>query len=315
MTRQAERMYEIINDPKVLKKYESVDIFSLCNNKYKLIKHRDSSRFAARRHSDYLNKRLFIRLDDRIQMIRNKQFTLSNKLKNTIQIDIKKSKAILSDLISVTLSEPRSDILKGIKDSIQTIVHQYLENPDVVSHLTKISMHDYTTQQHLINVMLYCMGYAYHNGYNKEEMQLYGLIGLMHDIGKISIPNHLLKAPRKLTQTEMKTIQQHPINSWKILRACNFDVRVRIAAQEHHERIDGSGYPVGKKGSDLYEASKVLAIIDIFEALTTWRPYRKPVNPFKALQVIKKEVMGHKLDPVIFKKFAYSIVGMSSQYS
>lgn len=315
MIEDKSQMFEIINDPKVLSKYSSVDIFTLQHNQFKQVKDRNERSFKTRRRSDYLNRRLFIRMEDRIAMIREKQYQLSFKLFDSLKVDVAKSKKILSSIISVTLSEPHSEVLLGLKTTIRKIVNTYLDNPDIVSYLTKICVHDYTTQQHLINVMLYCMGYAYYNGYDKEEIELYGLIGLMHDIGKISIPDYLLKAPRKLSEREWMTIKEHPINSWKILRQCNFDVRVRIAAQEHHERIDGSGYPEGKTGNDMYEASKVLAIIDVFEAMTTWRPYKKPVKPVEALQNIRKEVMKQKLDPYLFKKFAYSIVGMRSQHA
>lgn len=309
------QMFEIINDPKVLTKYSSVDIFTLQHNRFKRVKNREDSHFKSRRKSDFLNRRLFIRLDDRIAMIRKKQYQLSFKLIDSLTVDVAKSKVILSNLINVTLSEPRSEILNGLQQTIKSIVKVYLDDPHIVSSLTKICIHDFTTQQHLINVMLYCMGYAYYNGYDQEEIELYGLIGLMHDIGKIGIPDYLLKAPRKLTPTEWKTIKEHPVRSWEILRKCRFDVRVRVAAQEHHERIDGSGYPDGKTGGDMYEASKVLAIIDVFEALTTWRPYKKPIKPVQALQDMRQEVVNKKLDPHIFKKFAYSIVGMRSQYA
>ncbi|MCP3876354.1 MAG: HD domain-containing protein [Desulfobacteraceae bacterium] len=313
MVDQNTRMYEIINDPKILSKYESFDIFTKHFGNYKLIENRNDYTFAIKRKSDFLNKKLFITLDDQMKMIKGKQYKLNNKLKSSMRVNVSKAKLILKDLIQVTLSEPVSDILLKMKDTVKIIVDSYLHNPSIVSSITRICVHDYSTQQHLINVMLYCMGYAHFTGLSKEDIKLYGLIGLMHDVGKIGVPNYLLQAPRKLTGKEMGTIRKHPVISWKILKNTNFDERVRIAACEHHERIDGSGYPEGKTGEKLLEASKVLAIVDVFEALTTWRPYKEPIKPFKALQVIKQDVLTKKLDGPIFQKFAYSVVGMSSQ--
>lgn len=309
----AHNMYEVINDTKILHKYRSFDIYTKHFSEYKLVKDGEDTTFTQKRMSDFLNKRLFIRMEDRVKLIREKQFRLGFKLKKSMKVDIKIAKRILNELIKVTMSEPKSDILDQMQDTIKVVVNQYLEQPHIVSSLTKVCVHDYSTQQHLINVMLYCMGYAYHNGLNDEEISVYGLIGLMHDIGKISVPDYLLQAKRKLTPKEYKTIKLHPKNGWEILRACDFDARVRIAAHEHHERLDGSGYPDGKTGPDLFEASKVLAIIDMFEAMTTWRPYKKPVKPYVALEAIKNDVKASKLDPVIFKRFAYSIIGMTSQ--
>ncbi|MCP4022225.1 MAG: HD domain-containing protein [Desulfobacteraceae bacterium] len=225
---------------------------------------------------------------------------------------MEKAKKILKDIMDVTLSEPKSEVLTEMTRTVKLIVEEYLKNPNIVSYLAKISVHDYSTQLHLINVMLYCMGYAYYNDMGKNNIKLYGLIGLMHDIGKVGIPDYILQAPRKLTENEFNIIMEHPKNGWKILHDCDFDVRVRITALEHHERLDGSGYPDGKSGNNLCETSRMLAIIDVFEALTTWRPYKEPLKPFSALQVIKQDVLAKKLDPKIFRKFAYSIVGITS---
>ncbi len=314
MTGQSLKMYEIINDQNELRKFESVDIFAKCHSGYKLFKAKYNDKNFSKRESDYLNKRLFITLEDRIKLIREKQYQLNFTLKSSMKVDMVKAKEILTDLMEVSLSEPRSEVLIEMGETVKVIVDEYLKNPNIVTYLAKISVHDYSTQLHLINVMLYCMGYAYFNELGRDDIKLYGLIGLMHDIGKVTIPDYLLQAPRKLTEKEFIKIQKHTKTGWEMLRTCDFDVRVRIGAHEHHERLDGSGYPNGKIGRDLCEISRMLAIVDIFEALTTWRPYKnkEPLKPFNALQVIKQGVLLKKLDSTIFKRFAYSIVGITS---
>jgi len=304
-------MYEIINDPKEMRKFESVDIFTKHYGGYKLFRAKNTHKIIGKKSAVYLNKRLFITLEDRVKLIREKQQQLNFHLKSSMKVDMEKAKDILKDIMSVTLAEPRSVILVEMKETVRLIVDEYLKNPNIVSYLAKISVHDYSTQLHLINVMLYAMGYAYYNDLDHSQIKLYGLIGLMHDIGKVSVPDYILQANRRLTEKEYSQVKEHPRVGWGILRDCDFDVTVRAAAREHHERMDGTGYPDGKTGKELCETSRMLAIIDIFEALTTPRPYRPQIKPFNALQVIKQEVISKRLDADIFKKFAYSIVGIA----
>jgi HD-GYP domain-containing protein (c-di-GMP phosphodiesterase class II) len=91
------------------------------------------------------------------------------------------------------------------------------------------------------------------------------------------------------------------------------DEEILAAVRDHHERLDGSGYPQGKAGESLSEMARVLAVVDVFDALTTSRAYRKAMTPLVALRQIREEVRAHKLDREIFRKFARSVVGMTAK--
>lgn len=250
---------------------------------------------------------------EKARQVRARMYQLNCHLKRSLKVDMDKSRQILGELIDVTLSEPRTRILYETAPRIQGMVKTFLDNPRVIAYLTRISVHDDATQMHMINVMLYCMGYAFMENRDPEEIKAFGLAGLLHDVGKIFIPDYLLRSRRDLSRNEFGRIRKHPVTAYKMLENTEFDPWVLEAARDHHERMDGSGYPQGKTGDRISDIARVVGVIDIFEALTSWRPYREALKPLEALERIKQDVTAGKLDPDIFYKFAKSVVGMSSQ--
>ena len=303
-----EEMYEIVNTPELLKKYEYVDVYFQQRDHYGLYKTFDKKfdeiRLTTKKHPD----KLFITLKDRIKILRSGTKKANKHLKDTFKVDSTKTKEAINDVLKLTLSEPRSMVLNDLSDTVDIVVEEYMSSPDVLKNLALVSEKDYSTHTHLTNVMLFCIGYAHYGNYSEEDLKLFGLMGLLHDVGKVNIPDKILTAPRKLTKEEFAIIKKHPRDSWEMLRKCDFHSLIARTALEHHEKLDGSGYPRGKTGKDLASHSMALAIIDIFEALTTWRPYKEPMSVIKALGIIKKDVAAGKLEPAIFTKFAYSIV-------
>ena len=304
-------MHEISDDPDILHNYIDYDVYFKNDGHYGLYKKKgttfDPSRIAAGR----LPEQLYISRTDRINLVRDETRRLNKRLAKDIKKDPVKAKMRLSEVVAVTLSEPRNEVLEEMKDTIGVVVNEYLDSADVIKNLIQVSIKDHTTQLHLTNVMLFCLGYAHFAGYDEDDLRLFGLIGLLHDVGKVDIPDEILTAPRKLTDEEFDRIKQHAQNSWKILKPCKLDRRIAICALEHHERLDGSGYPKGKNGADLGLYSRALSIADVYEALTTWRPYKEPMLPLKALGIMKEEVEMGKLDGSIFKEFAKSIVRLT----
>jgi HD-GYP domain-containing protein (c-di-GMP phosphodiesterase class II) len=117
----------------------------------------------------------------------------------------------------------------------------------------------------------------------------------LHDIGKLAISNRILDKPDKLTDEEFRAIKTHPVHTLRILeRAPCFSELADLAAN-HHEKLDGSGYPRGLDAGDLDLPMRVLAMADVYEALTADRPYRPPLAPEEALAMIDRDVP-HRLD-------------------
>jgi len=307
-------LYQILNpgNYEALNKFESVDIFTKDDNNETILIKVANEDFNDQyplitKHMDLID--LYIRLKDRISLIRKEQNQLNIDLRNSLNIDIPKAKAILTSLVDVTLSEPRTELLNEIKETIDLMVKEYLSNPEVIKHLVQVSIHDYSTSLHLTNCMLFCFGYAHYCKYNKIDMRNLGLAALLHDIGKLEIPDYLLQASRKLTKDEFEIIKTHTTNGYSLLGVGGFSKEIKLATIEHHERLDGSGYPNGRK--DICETSKIIGVVDVFEALTHWRPYKDEMDPLVALKYIKEnEVDLGRFDKKIFKQFAKSLVGM-----
>jgi putative two-component system response regulator len=129
-------------------------------------------------------------------------------------------------------------------------------------------------------------------GMDLSEDQVYGirLAGLLHDIGKISIPVDILIKPSKLDEMEFEIIKQHPQIGYEIIKDIEFNQPIPLTVIQHHERLDGSGYPSRLKAKDIIPEAKILAVADVVEAMTSSRPYRASLGIEKALE----EITTHK---------------------
>ena len=305
-------MYEISDEPDILNKYIDFDVYFKSDGHWGLYKKKGVAFDEGRVKFGRLPEQLFISLRDRVYLVRDQTKLLNEKLVKELKKDPVKARGRLNEVVAVMLAEPRSEILEDIKDTIGIVVDEYLNSPDVLKNLVKVSIKDYSTQLHLTNVMLFCLGYAHYSGFNEDDLKLFGLIGLLHDVGKVDVPDEILTAPRSLSDDEFEQIKRHTRRGWKMLKECDFNEAVPRSALEHHERLDGSGYPSGKEAKALNAYSRTLSIADVYEALTNWRPYKEPMLPLQALGIIKNEVEAEKLDSIIFKEFASSIVGLTS---
>ena len=121
---------------------------------------------------------------------------------------------------------------------------------------------------------------------------------LIHDLGKISIPAEILTRPRRLTPLETQMMQTHPQAGYDIVAGIDFPWPVAEMVLQHHERMDGSGYPNGMKGEDIPLESKILAVADVVDAMTSHRPYRAGLGIVKALEEIERH-RGTHFDPAV----------------
>jgi len=250
----------------------------------------------------------FIRPEDKIKCLRAAQKGFSEQLahnivtKNTVTV-----KNELVNIVDETLSQPRSGGLEIVPELMNNLIAGYSSQPDVIKNLARISFTDYTTTIHSVNVMALTMGYCFYTGRSVEETKQFGLAALLHDLGKTEIPGEILTANRSLTDSEFTDMKRHPRLGYKILQDTNIDLKIAVEGSlEHHEKLDGSGYPEGK--TNISECGMVLGIIDCYEAITNDdRPYRSAMSPLAALELIKKDSENGKYNNEIFKDFAYSL--------
>ncbi len=112
------------------------------------------------------------------------------------------------------------------------------------------------------------------------------LAGILHDIGKMAVPSEILTKPGSITRSEVLLLREHAENGYDILKSIDFPWPVADIVLQHHERIDGSGYPMGLKGPRILPEAKILAVADVVEAMATMRPYRGSKGLHEALQTI-----------------------------
>ncbi len=204
----------------------------------------------------------------------------------------------LETLASVTALKFQSSILQlviyeGLVQTLKVLVNT-------------VEAKDAYTKYHSSRVAYYSVETAEIMGLAKEEKDIIKIAGMLHDIGKIAIPESVLLKESKLTDEEFEIIKMHPIFGDEILKPLKLFNQERMIVRYHHERWDGSGYPEGLKGEDIPIAARILAVSDSFDAMTSDRVYRK-ARPFEnALKEIK-ELANIKYDPYVVKAFEHFI--------
>jgi diguanylate cyclase (GGDEF)-like protein/putative nucleotidyltransferase with HDIG domain len=165
-----------------------------------------------------------------------------------------------------------------------------------------IDAKDQTTQVHIRRVQVYATGLAHALHLSEPEIQGIKTAALLHDIGKLAVPEHILSKPGPLTQEEFQKIRIHPQVGAEIIAAVPFPYPVAPLIMSHHERWDGKGYPQGLAGEDIPLGARILTIVDYYDAVTTDRPYHKALNGESAVGLLKHEA-GRALDPTLVPMF------------
>lgn len=169
--------------------------------------------------------------------------------------------------------------------------------------LTKITNKDYYTYSHSVNVGLYCMTYGIKTKMGPNDTRDLGLGGMLHDIGKSQIPAELINKNGSLTEEEFELIKKHPVYGEEILKEMDcYEDKIVDMVRGHHEKYEGNGYPSGMKGNDVSQFVRICKVMDVYDALTTRRSYKKAMASVEALVLMKREMSGH-FDPELINNF------------
>lgn len=185
--------------------------------------------------------------------------------------------------------------------SIKSIKKDFFELT-IKSLLSALKCKDDYTWGHSLRVAYFCVSVGKEMGLNQDELYDLEVSALFHDLGKIGVPDSVLKKPSRLTDDEFLEMKLHPSKSFEILQDFPIFNKMAINAKYHHERFDGRGYPEGKKGEDIPLYSRIILIADTFDAMTSTRPYRKGL-PFEVAFAELNEFSGTQFDPIIVEKF------------
>ena len=177
----------------------------------------------------------------------------------------------------------------------------------IVSFAEVVENKSEQTGQHVRRVAEYTRIIATEMGLDDKQTDMIRLASTMHDIGKLLIPADILEKPAKLTDEEFATIKKHSAYGGKLLNNVEGDVMqlARTIALDHHERIDGRGYPEGKAGDDISIEGRIVAVADVYDALTSKRSYKEAWEPQQAYDEIIKN-SGTQFDPQVIEAFKRS---------
>lgn len=174
-------------------------------------------------------------------------------------------------------------------NSITGMISDTMTGISVFDMLHNMRQYDDFTYMHSMNVALICNVFAKWLGMSERDIEIATLGGLLHDIGKLKIPDNIMRKPEKLSPAEYNIIKTHPLQGYNILKSMNIDENVKQCALMHHERSDGSGYPLGIVGEKTNTFAKMVAIADVYDAMTAARIYRGPLCPFKVIGIFESE--------------------------
>lgn len=171
---------------------------------------------------------------------------------------------------------------------------------------------DESTYAHFLNVSLICNTFAKWLNLPQKEIEILTTAGTLHDVGKLQIPLEILTKNGKLTDEEYSIMKTHTIKGYRILEKSSYDVRIKQVALMHHERCDGTGYPLRTNINNTPDFVKIASIADVYEAMTASRCYRNRLCPFIVIGIMESEAMS-KYDPkysmLFFEKMAYTYIG------
>ena len=176
---------------------------------------------------------------------------------------------------------------------VDRFIEEVFHNEAAAAAICKLKAFDEYTFTHCINVAIFAVILGKKLGLDRDRLKLAGLAGVFHDVGKALIPSKVLNKPGKLSDAEMELMRGHSMRGYTLLKEQeDIPEEVLLACLEHHERFDGSGYPRQLRGDAISELSRIIAVVDVYDALTSKRVYKDPLPPAKVLSMMYKWRVG-----------------------
>ena len=206
-------------------------------------------------------------------------------------------------VMSKLFEDPNPANIKRSTQIVGSLVYVMTREPTTFGFLAKLSSHDPYTVQHSVGTAVNCLMLARKLGITDErELEEVGIAGLLHDIGKTKVRPEIINKPGPLSPEEWMEMRKHSDEGYKIVEDCaDLSERTKRAILEHHEDLDGKGYPQGVPSQQTHLFSRIVGLCDIFNALTTQRSYSNARTPFEAFALIR-EKMSHKVDPLLLRE-------------
>lgn len=212
------------------------------------------------------------------------------------------------DGIQFIYKSPNPQELASATNSIANDLLEAVEaHESVFIDMNELKISDEYTFKHSVDVATISMVIGRKLGLRSRQLHELATGGLLHDLGKIKVPDHILNKPARLTAEEFEVMKKHPEFGFEMIRD-NADIpaAARLAVLQHHEKLDGSGYPFGIKAERILLCSRIIAVADIYDALVTARPYKEGKSPREAIEILM--CMSSELDLDILNAFFNSML-------
>jgi HD-GYP domain-containing protein (c-di-GMP phosphodiesterase class II) len=211
------------------------------------------------------------------------------------------------ELMNELLADPdlsrQGSRLEGVARAVTSLV---MSDPSAFSHLLAASHHDFYTATHMVNVATWMVPLAYELGHRDvDELNAVAQAGMLHDVGKVCVPEGVLNKSGALSDEEWALMKRHPeVGCDHLRRFAGVHPTVLRVVMEHHERVDGSGYPAGLKGDEMHPVSRICAVVDSFDAMTAYRPFKGRTLPVaEAVETLRREA-GTKYDAKVVEAWS-----------
>lgn len=209
------------------------------------------------------------------------------------------------NMMSKLFDRPDKENIEQFKEGIIGVVELILADNDTNHYLMNITTHDYNTYVHSVNVGVLGVSLAKEifGKSDKHDMHALGAGLFLHDLGKVYISEDIINKPGKLTEDEVSEMRRHPSLGFKLLSETKqINEENRMVVLQHHERANGMGYPQKLHGEGIHIYGRICSVADVFDALISKRPYKKKLESFEALKIMKVEMTDH-FHKEIFDKF------------
>ena len=259
-------------------------------------------------NTQHIAYKLYILNKDKVYYERYIELVLKNILADS-QLSIPVKAKIAYDSVKRVMESlfesPKSQIIRRCKKTLIDTVEFVIKDNAALQNLISLTSFDYNVYNHSINVGILATGLTLELIKENPDLNYQEMVAgfFLHDIGKCSIPVDILNKKNQLSKADWNIIKRHPEEGCQILKKYGaLTKEAEIIVSQHHERHNGTGYPKELKGKDIHLFAKVCSAADVFDGLTSNRPYRKEHSTYKALTIMKDE-MYMDFDPELFAMF------------
>lgn len=234
---------------------------------------------------------------------------IAQKLKEEL-VEAKKSFAKSTEVVKNVMTDLRFGKelkMNVVKEAVSGLLDSVSKNPHALLSLTLIKDYDNYTYQHSVNVCIFSTTFAQKLFHKKDVILRISEGALLHDLGKVKIPSHIINKKSRLTNEEFEIIKKHPVYGDLLLKEQNiYDPIITEITRHHHEDFNGKGYPDKLKGKEINKYAAIVSISDFYDALTTKRSYKPAIPPQQAISILYRQA-GQKFDFRLVNHFIKTI--------